>query len=262
MADFDAKQYWESRLSGRYDLTAVGDISLSDNYNKWSYKVTRRVLKRLFQKYSTQADKQALDIGSGTGFIVSIWKELNRSVTGIDISATAVKNLKQSFPEERFIEFDLGAGPIDLPDNSFDQCSAASVLYHIVDDEALKRALANIHRLLKPNGYFIFSENFIHESERDIVHQKIRTLADYEQLVQEAGFKIINRVPNYVLFNDPVDARGKFYPRLWSWNIRLSRRFPFYDRLIWPLLFPVELLLTRLLRESPAQELMICQAVK
>lgn len=149
-----------------------------------------------------------------------------------------------------------------MPDNSFDQCSAASVLYHIVDDEALKRALHNIHRLLKPDGYFIFSENFIHQTERDIVHQKIRTLEDYERLVQQAGFKIIDRVPNYVLFNDPVDAKGKFFPRVWAWNIRLSRRSRIYDRLIWPLLFPVELLLTRVLRESPAQELMICQAIK
>lgn len=115
MADFDAKQYWESRLSGRYDLTSVGDISLSDNYNKWSYKVTRRVLKRLFQKFSSPTDKQVLDVGAGTGFIVSIWKELNRSVTGIDIAATAVKNLKQSFPEERFIEFDLGRGLLICP---------------------------------------------------------------------------------------------------------------------------------------------------
>ena len=89
---FNAKQYWEDRLKNQYDLVGVGDISLSQTYNKWSYKVTRRILKKLLRKYSGNSTDRMLDIGSGTGFVIAIGKELNKSVTGVDISKTAVQN--------------------------------------------------------------------------------------------------------------------------------------------------------------------------
>lgn len=260
---FDAKQYWEDRLKVQYDLVGVGDISLSQNYNKWSYKITRKILAGLLKKYSNEkSNTNVLDIGSGTGFVVDIWKSLGKKVTGVDISGTAVKNLQVHYPTYQFIEFDMGAGPVPLNDNSFSVCSAASVLYHIVDDNALDTTLSNIYRILEREGYFIFSDNFIHNAEYNIVHQKCRTLAEYETALRKNGFEVLGRVPNYVLMNDPVDTRGKFYPRLWSSLTSLSRRSKFADRLIWPALYPIERLLTAVMKESPAQEFMICKAIK
>jgi len=96
-------------------------------------------------------------------------------------------------------------------------------LYHVVDDEALKKVLSSVHRILKPEGVFIFSDNFIHNKRYSITHQNCRTLASYEIMLKENGFEIIDRVPNYVLFNDPVDAKGKFYPRLWNLITGLSK---------------------------------------
>jgi SAM-dependent methyltransferase len=260
---FNAKQYWEDRLSVQYNLVGVGDISLSQNYNKWSYKVTRKILHRLLKQYTkSKTNKKVLDIGSGTGFVVDIWQSLGKMVTGVDISHTAVESLKRSYPAFNFVEFDMGSGKITVPDSAFSACSAASVLYHIVEDKALNIALKNIHRLLEKNGVFIFSDNFIHETEYNIVHQKCRTLKEYETALKDNGFEIIGRVPNYVLMNDPVDAKGKFYPKVWSSLTSLSRKSKVLDQIIWPALYPVELLLTSILKESPAQEFMICKAIK
>lgn len=260
---FDPKKYWDDRLANHYDLIGVGDISLGYNYNKWSYSVTRKILKKLFSKYvNSSGDIAVLDIGSGTGFVIEIWQSLGMKVTGIDISATAVKNLSIKFPSSAFLEFDIGSGKLPLEDNKFDCISAASVLYHIVDDKALSQALDNIHRILKPGGYFIFSDNFVHNTEYNITHQKCRTLSEYEQALKEKGFDIIDRLPNYVLMNDPVDAKGKFYPRVWSLLTRLSKKSKMFDAIIWPALYPVELFLTANMKESPAQEFMICKAKK
>jgi ubiquinone/menaquinone biosynthesis C-methylase UbiE len=260
---FDPKKYWDDRLSQHYDLVGVGDISLGMNYNKWSYNVTRKILRRLFIKYNIQpTNEDVLDIGCGTGFVVDIWKSLGKKLTGIDISQTAIKNLKVKFPDFSFMEFDIGSGIINLPDNKFGICSAASVLYHIIDDNSLDTALANIHRVLQPDGIFIFSDNFIHNSEFNITHQKCRTLFEYEKALLKNGFEIVDRVPNYVLMNDPIDAKTKFYPRLWNLFIGLSRKSKLLDSIIWPAIYPVELLLTAVMKESPAQEFMICKAIK
>lgn len=260
---FDTKKYWDERLKEHYNLIGVGDISLGVSYNKWSYKVSRKILKRLFTKYNQKAsNNNVLDIGCGTGFVVDIWKSLNKQVTGIDISCTAVENLKRSYPDYNFVEFDIGSGRLDIADNSFSCCSAASVFYHIVDDQSFNTALGNIYRLLQKNGIFIFSDNFIHNSAFSITHQKCRTINEYTCALENNGFEIVDRMPNYVLMNDPVDANTKFYPRVWNTLTRLSRKSKLLDQVIWPAVYPLELLLTSTFKESPAQEFMICKAVK
>lgn len=260
---FNNKKYWEERLQKQYDLQGVGDISLSPNYNRWSYKVTEKVLKRLINTYTGNiTNKKAMDIGSGTGFVVQVLKEMGKDVTGVDISTTAVNKLSERYPNFRFVEFDMGSGPVDLTENSFGCCTAASVLYHIVDDEALSIALKNVHHVLQKDGIFIFSDNFVHDKPFNVTHQKCRTLKEYETLLKESGFEIINRVPNYVLMNDPIDARSKFYPRLWSRFVNYSEKSKAFDAFIWRFLYPIESLLVNVMKESPAQEFMICRAIK
>lgn len=260
--EFNPKNYWDERLSQHYDLIGVGDISLTMNYNRWSYKVTRRRLRKIFAGYVSKSNGAILDIGSGTGFVIDIWQGFNKKIHGIDISETAVKNLSKNYPTHSFYEVDAGAQDLPFSDNSMQAVSAASVLYHVVDDGALDKLIKSVHRVLQPGGYFIFSDNFIHDSNYNVTHQKCRTLESYETILKKNGFEMVDRVANYVLFNDPVDAKGKFYPRIWGLNVRLSKKWKWFDAIIWPLLYPVELLLTDFIKESPAQEFMICKAIK
>lgn len=260
---FDAKNYWNERLKTNYNLNGVGDISLTLNYNKWSYAVTCSILKKLFKKYVTiDGNKNVLDIGSGTGFVIKIWKEFGVNISGIDISETAIINLRKQFPGSQFFECDVGSDDLPFNDNYFSACTAASVLYHIVDDEFLANAIRSIHRVLKKDGIFIFSDNFPHRNNMKIIHQNCRTLEVYESILKRNSFKIIDRVPNYVLFNDPVDANSKYYTYFWSMITRLAKKWKGFDSIIWPLLYPIEIFLTANLKESPAQEFMICRAIK
>lgn len=106
---FDPKLYWENRLQNHYNLQGVGDISLSPNYNYWSYKVTRIQFDSLISKYSSSVNERALDIGSGTGFVVEILEARHMKVTGIDISETAIHELRKKFPASNFQVVDLGS---------------------------------------------------------------------------------------------------------------------------------------------------------
>jgi len=259
---FDPKKYWDERLSQHYDLIGVGDISLTMNYNRWSYKVTKHRLQSLFKKYVPEKPGSVLDIGSGTGFVIDIWQGFNKKINGIDISATAIKNLAVKYPAHSFYEVDAGSQELPFADSSLQAVSASSVLYHVVEDEALDKLLQSVHRVLEPGGCFIFSDNFIHGINLNITHQKCRTLEGYELALKKNGFEITGRAANYVLFNDPVDAKGKFYPRIWSLITRFSKKWKWFDAIVWPLLYPVEIVLTSVVKESPAQEIMICKAVK
>jgi SAM-dependent methyltransferase len=261
-SNFNAKKYWDNRLSENFNLIGVGDISLTMSYNKWSYKVTEFILNKLFKKYITKSTVSALDIGSGTGFVVGILERFDKNITGIDISETAIKNLCQNYPNHKFYEIDAGSELLPFKENEFQLVTASSVLYHLTQDEALNNLLTNVHRVLSPDGFFIFSDNFIHNNNYNITHQVCRSLFSYEELLMQNGFEIVSRVPNYVLFNDPVDSRNKFYPRIWNLLTSFSKKWPWFDLIIWPCLYPIELILTSVLKESPAQEIMVCKALK
>ena len=110
--NFEAKKYWDDRLRKNYDLIGVGDISLTLRYNKWSYKVTRHRLNKLFQKYLPKSKGVVLDIGSGTGFVIEIWQQLGFSINGSDISPTAIEKLTENFPAHKFYEIDAGSQPL------------------------------------------------------------------------------------------------------------------------------------------------------
>jgi SAM-dependent methyltransferase len=260
--DFDNKSYWNHRLGNNYNLIGVGDITLSMNYNRWSYKVTRHILKRLLRKYNDPFNKAVLDVGSGTGFVVEILGEFKKGITGIDISTTAIQQLGLKYPQSIFLNIDIGKEPLNINNDTFSICIASSVLYHIVDDQDLEFALKNIHRVLCPGGIFIFSDNFIHLNEYDITHQKCRSLNEYTKLLSVSGFEIVDRVPNYFFMNDPVDTNNKLLKYIWHYNSKFSRSSKIYDTLIWPILYPIELFFTNFWKESPAQEFMICRALK
>jgi SAM-dependent methyltransferase len=204
-----------------------------------------------------------LDVGSGTGFYVDRWKRLGARVTGLDLTEVAVHELSRCFPGNRFVRADIG-GPLDnvpLRAASFDAVSAFDVLFHIVDDAAYGRAFQNIAALLKPGGWFLWSDNFLRNATERIAHQASRPLAESVRLVESAGLTVVSRVPMFVLMNYPADARSRL--ARWAWTAMVAPAVlgePF-GWAVGAALFPLERMLVRARRESPSTELMVCRRI-
>src|SRR5215212_2275578 len=92
---FDARDYWEQRLTRDYSLSGVGYAGLGEPFNSWMYRVRRKVFRReMRRRLRAPGTIDVLDIGSGTGFYVGLWQELGvRSVTGSDLTEKAVGEL-------------------------------------------------------------------------------------------------------------------------------------------------------------------------
>jgi len=266
---FDNKDYWESRLREHYSLAGVGYLRLGRRYNEWMYRIRGEVFDRVAGEIakekrsgSWQGDS-VLDVGSGTGFYVDRWKRLGARVTGLDLTEVAVHELSRCFPGNRFVRADIG-GPLDnvpLRAASFDAVSAFDVLFHIVDDAAYGRAFQNIAALLKPGGWFLWSDNFLRNATERIAHQASRPLAESVRLVESAGLTVVSRVPMFVLMNYPADARSRL--ARWAWTAMVAPAVlgePF-GWAVGAALFPLERMLVRARRESPSTELMVCRRI-
>jgi SAM-dependent methyltransferase len=259
---FDPRAYWEKRLSEKWGLHGVGHISYGKPYNEWLYRVRRRVFLRQVGKLPLNLQNvSVLDVGSGTGFWLKMWKSVGvRNVVGSDLTAVAVKNLQKEYPETEIRELDItDPKSIQGLEGRFDLVSAFDVLFHITEDVRFKTAIANVASLLRPGGFFLFSDCLMHRRRRSAVHEVDRTLGDYTFELSANGLEARARVPVFVLMNTPIDTRGETPERLWRVLMGPVRLFHPLGYLYGALLYPFELALTTLLPGGPTTEMMICR---
>jgi 2-polyprenyl-3-methyl-5-hydroxy-6-metoxy-1,4-benzoquinol methylase len=261
---FDARVYWEDRLSADWTLGGVGLQRLGRRFNKWAYRVRREVFLDLIAKEAPDiATAEVLDVGVGTGFYIDRWREAGAAkIVGIDLTDAAVSNLRTRYPNTDFHRVDIGDGTAAeiLRDYRFDAVSAMDVMFHIVDDDAFKRALENIRSVLQPGGLFVWSDLFVHGQGSRVVHRVSRPLNQVEALLNEAGFDVVRRTPMFVLMNEPSDTRRRWPRLVWRYAMGLAMLGePVGGFLGWAL-FPLEMALVRRRTESPTTEIMVCRA--
>lgn len=268
---FDNKQYWETRLREHYSLAGVGYLRLGRRYNEWMYRVRGEVFDRLVQATGNRQPAtgwqgaKVLDVGAGTGFYVDRWLRMGAEVTGLDLTEVAVRELSHCFPTANFVQADIG-GPLGgglvgrvLPPGSFDAVSAFDVLFHIVDDAAYARAFQNIAALLRPGGWFLWSDNFLRHPTERVAHQVSRSLEESTAAAEAAGFEVIERVPMFVLMNYPADTTSKL--ARWGWTAMVAPA-ALAEPIGWAvgaLLYPLEKALVKRMKESPSTEVMVCR---
>ena len=129
-----------------------------------------------------QATGRTLEIGAGNGFSVPYYTDRVESLTLVepnpDFREQLVPVLARAVPTEvTVVDGDVHA--LDYPDASFDTVTASLVFCSVTDPQ---RALAEIHRVLKPGGRFLFHEHVRGRGVRGVVQDLMtplqRRLAD------------------------------------------------------------------------------------
>ena len=116
--------------------------------------------------------------------------------------------------------------------------------------------------MLRPRGFFVFSENFVHGEAIRAQHQVSRSLCDIEATLKKTGFKVKARVPMFALMNHPFDSKSTILKIIWQGMMLPVRKFQLLGFALGALLYPFELILTSCLKEGPSTELIICQKDK
>jgi 2-polyprenyl-3-methyl-5-hydroxy-6-metoxy-1,4-benzoquinol methylase len=259
---FDARTYWEQRLSDDYSLTGVGFRRLGPSFNQWAYRVRAERFRDAVDRLDVDpAGSRVVDVGSGTGFYVDRWLQLGATVTGLDLTETAVENLRGGYPAATFVRADIADPAVveQIGAGSVDVVSAMDVLFHIVDDTAFTTALANLRDLLRPGGYLLYSDVFVHGPTQRVEHRVSRSLADVASAMHEVGLEIVERRPFFWLMNDPQDSRNPVFKGLWYAAAALISTSDRLGAFAGKRLLPLELRLTASRTESPTTELMVCR---
>jgi SAM-dependent methyltransferase len=170
----------------------------------------------------------------------------------MDLTETAVEQLSKAYPDASFVRGDVPAPEVvgQFGAGSADAVSAMNVLFHIVDDAAFERALANVRDVLRPGGYFLYSDLLVHgkapAGRHRACHGPLR-LPDRRADPALRAAQRASRHQKFVLQVALVRRRA-----LVSSSDRLGavagRR-----------LYPLEIKPTSRGKESPTTELMVCR---
>ena len=256
----ERRDFWENRLGSDWTETGVGYGALGTSFNRWMYRVREEVFLREAGALKLDwPNARILDVGSGTGFYVRLWRQLGAgSITGSDLTQAAVDNLRGRFPESTFLRMDIAEPGDAIEEASFDAASCIDVLFHITDDDRYAAALRSFGRAVRPGGWFVLSENFLHRPVERGPNQVNRPIETITRLLDEAGFDVVRRTPMLVLMNAQVDA-GRVWRRLWGGALRAVTLTEPTGWLAGAGLARLERKLVRVLAESPTTELMICR---
>ncbi len=87
-SNFEAKTYWQHRLSGKLDIGVVGHRSLGDIYNKYIYRRRIDMITAIVQEMKLNLNNlRMLDVGCGSGFYTEFWKLMGiTNYVGLDVS--------------------------------------------------------------------------------------------------------------------------------------------------------------------------------
>lgn len=258
---FEARHYWEDRHARGASLDSVGWTGLGHSFNGWMYEVRRRIFLRVVPRFVTVTpETRVLDVGSGTGFYLRLWQQLGAGrIEGSDLSERAVEWLRTQYQELPMHVLDLGAEELTLEVDSYDAVSAMDMLFHILDDDAYRRALHNLGRLVRPGGHVILTENMLDDRREAGPAQMSRSEREIVGWLTQAGLEPIASVPMFVLLNGPVDSTNPWLARWWTLLTKAVSRNEAIGWTLGALLTPVELAAVRRVRRGPSTKMLICR---
>ena len=158
--------YKDSSLSKKEQVATMFD-TISGNYDNLnrviSFGIDVKWRKKVLQMVAKTNPKTILDIATGTGDLAILMTQTKaEKIIGLDISAGMLEVGKQKIQDKNLsntIEMILGDSEnMPFEDNYFD---AITVAFGVRNFENLEKGLAEILRVLKPNGIFVILETSV-----------------------------------------------------------------------------------------------------
>ncbi len=235
--EFNTKKYWEERLSKDFSLAGVGFRRKGTDYNYWVYKIRVEKLEEAIKKFKIEAaNRDILDIGTGTGFFIDFWKQKNPStITGYDLTEVSIK---------------------------YDIISIFDVLYHIVEDKKFERALKNLAKLSKPGAVLIITDLFGKSRVRITEHTNFRSYNEYQKLFNQNRFEIQGHLPLFYFLHPPLRINNRILRSLgWTgWEIlTIFAGWNWIGSLEGKWFYHLDRFLARIYKNSPSSLLLVAR---
>lgn len=130
-----------------------------------------------------------LDVGCGTGRLLSQLSSTNYVRYGIDVSRGMIQQALRRDPELQCIQ--ASATSIPYPDNSFDVVFCAAVLHHLALPSAVQLAITEMLRVTKPGGTAIIWDHNPRNPYWPIIMARVPQDIGEERLIPQSEIRAV-----------------------------------------------------------------------
>lgn len=111
-------------------------VAISDRDESYPFAGYKKILNEIYNRILNASYKSVLDIGFGTGTLISSLYERGLKIYGQDFSKRMLEKAQEKMPEAQFFEGDFSKGlAVPLLENKYDVIIAAYSLHHLTDSE-------------------------------------------------------------------------------------------------------------------------------
>lgn len=183
----EVRRFWDANpLCANIIPYTIGTPEYFVYYDALREEIESLEFSYRLHEYRHFANKRVLDVGCGNGYVLAKYAQEGATVTGVDITPTAIDLCRKRFEGLGLVgDFRIAqAEQLPFGDATFDCVCSMGVLHHVPDTA---KAVAEIHRVLKPGGRLIVM--FYHRDSA-LYRLKYRLLSRWqgrpiEQLVNE-----------------------------------------------------------------------------
>jgi len=140
---------WEDKVTGSEDL--CGAVGRPEDEEK-----LRVIVEDLTSKLELGPKDHLLEVGCGTGVLLSRLKAKVAKASGLDYSMEAIKLANEAFPDIKFIAGE--AGELSYDDDTFHKVVCYSVFHYFADLDYAYRAVNEMLRVTRPGGQILLGD--------------------------------------------------------------------------------------------------------
>ncbi len=208
------------RAYARWFLRAPSRFVVRYLFSRHGLWVLNTPYRRLLSAADITATDMVVDVGCGLASLLIALAEripFQSPAVGIDVSEEliqeAAREVRRAGLEDRITVLASPATNLPFPDGASDVVFSSHVIKHL-DDQALGEAFAEIARVLKPGGRFLFWE--FRKTPRSALlfwsarttglppPFRLRTDDELRAALDRAGFQQIRRIPTGFFLMPPV----------------------------------------------------------
>jgi predicted TPR repeat methyltransferase len=181
--------------------------TFDDHLRGLRYEVPRHLARKLQDLAGKDVD--IVDLGCGTGGCGPYLAPMKRRLVGVDLSPRMAAQARARNVYDEVVEGEVHAWLTSTADATFDVVCAADVFIYI---GTLDTVFAEVHRILRPGGWFAFST----EECRDVEYQLLASgryaqSEDYVRRLAVHRFDVAHADATIVRMEDGVALPGRLY---------------------------------------------------